>query len=140
MEGRTTRPSAYVAAALLAAVTLGVFYRLQDYGPESALRRFHSDVINKDTDDLQRVTIEPIESANAFNLERFVYGIMHAGARYELVRMDRSPDQVRAAVIYRVPNSPKDVAMIWVVERTPQGWRVNADKTVTIIHDFQHTG
>jgi hypothetical protein len=136
MERR--RPSLWAsgAAAALALVTVGVFYRLQDYGPESAIRRFHTDVMNHNRADLQRVTLQQIDTDRAVFLEqRIVQGFLGQGATYQLLRMDRSPDQVRAAVVYRTKDG-ENWPFIWVVEKTDRNWRVNVDKTVTVAQDL----
>jgi hypothetical protein len=131
--------SSYAAASVLAVITLGVFFRLQDYGPESAIRRFHNDVLNDDSSDLQRVTVQSIGDQRVRRLVSLVHNLLVDGRRYQLVGMDRTPDQVRAAVIYRIPRR-EDRAIVWVVERSDGGWRVNADKTITILEDWSRPG
>jgi len=124
----------YVAVAVLSLLTLGVFYVLQDYGPESAIRRFHDAIVRGDGVELQRVTMEDIRSPNVRLLARDVNNFLRNGA-YQLVRMERSQTQVKAAVVYRAKGSSELFPMIWVVEKQGSIWKVNADKTLTILRD-----
>lgn len=123
----------YLSAGALTFLTLYVFFRLQDYGPESAIRRFHADVLDNNTEDLQRVTERPITSYNAVLLRSYVRSWLSSGWSYQLLRMERFPDQVRAAVVYTPPHGA-EIPLIWVVEKDGRAWKVNADKTVTVIH------
>ncbi|AIE86149.1 hypothetical protein [Fimbriimonas ginsengisoli] len=134
MAAGSRRLWAYLAAAGLCLLTLAVLYPLQDYGPESAIRRFHVAISHDDGVELQRVTAQPIQSENVQWLARQVQGLMKAGARYQLLRMQRWPTQVRAAIVYTSPSDER-FPMIWVVEKRGRIWRVDADKTVTIMRD-----
>ncbi len=66
MDERKRRSLSYLSAAVLAGVILPVFFKVQDYGPESAIRRFNQTIADADTKallsgnsgELQRVTIE----------------------------------------------------------------------------------
>lgn len=124
----------YAAASVLATITLGVFYVLQDYGPESAIRRYHQAILKQDRLDLQRVSVQEIDSENSRLLAREVGGFLAIG-NYQLVRMERTPGEVRAGVVYR-PRGTQDVfPMIWIVEKKGGVWKVNVDKTLTILRD-----
>lgn len=153
------------ASGLLAAVTLTTFAVLRDYGPESAIRRFHEAIENGDARQLQAVSAQQVTprivrllgdyqtavqtanvpllgatvdaSASQTDLERLVRRTMLVTASettYRIGRMDRSPSQVRAALVYKFPNG-RPSAMIWVITRTGPVWRVDARQTVTIIRD-----
>lgn len=127
---------AYLAAGAISLLTLYVFARLQDYGPESAIRRFHAAIANQDTQELIRVTAEPIGSNNVRLLVFSVGRWEKAGWTYQLLRMERTSDQVRAAVVYLDPMGGTH-PMIWIVERSGRSWRVNADKTMTVYNDYR---
>jgi hypothetical protein len=127
----------YLSAGVLVFLTLYVFYRLQDYGPESAIRRFHAAIKNRDPVDLQRVTKQPIDSSNTIKLIGMVQPWLAEGWSYKLLRMDRSPFQVRAAVVYTPPKEEGyERPLIWVVEKSGRAWMVDVDKTVTILNDL----
>jgi hypothetical protein len=117
-----------VPAILLAAITLAVFWILQDYGPESAIRRFHQAAITGDRDTLQGVSLHRIESPAVQELENDVRTLLRGGGAYRILRMDRGPRRVSAEVVYGRPGSPVVIPMIWFVDK-PEGhrsWRVNA--------------
>jgi len=120
--------------AVLSLLTLSVFYVLQDYGPESAIRRFHDAVVRGDGIELQRVTAEDIRSPSVILLARDVKNFLVDGT-YQLSRMERSQNQVQAAVVYRAKGSAELFPMIWIVEKRGSVWKVNADKTLTILRD-----
>jgi HAMP domain-containing protein len=136
VEDRLRRYARIGAALALAFVTLSVFYVLQDYGPESAIRRFHRAVQKGDLGDLQRVTEQPIDSKSVGDLYRWVQEMNRYGARYQLLRVERQPRsrEVYAALVYVLPNG-ETYATVWVVEKQREAWRVDAARTMTIIED-----
>jgi hypothetical protein len=134
VAANTRRIWEYLAAGVLALLTIAVFYSLQDYGPESAIRRFHAAIVRGDREELQRVTEQKLDSQNVARLAVQVQAFMQEGFRYQLLRMQRSPSQVRAAVVYTAPDH-QVFPMIWVVEKTGRVWKVDADKTATIMRD-----
>ncbi len=124
----------YAAAALLALVTLAVFYVLQDYGPESAIRRFHRAAQNGDVRELQRVTAEPVTNPAVGEMYNWVRRMQRIGGRYRLARVERQPTRVYAALVYEIPNG-EQYATVWVVVK-PRGstlWQVAATDTRTIL-------
>lgn len=124
----------YGAAAVLALITLGVFAVLQDYGPESAIRRFHAAVMQDDPIELQSVTEQNVRTPAVRELAVQVRSFLSTGS-YQLLRMERSPAQVRAAVVYTSRTTHEQFPMIWIVEQRNHVWRVDANKTLTILHD-----
>ncbi len=130
------------ASIILAALTLGVFSRLQDYGPESAIRRFNQAIVHVDPDDMQKVTLANTHKAELRYLVVNLENWYQQGAYMRVAEMERTSDEVRAAVLYTFPGSqtyPKGTqrAMIWVVVRKGKAWFVDANKTATILHDSQ---
>lgn len=117
----------------MALITLAVFSTLQDYGPESAIRRFHAAIASDDGPELQQVTEQSIQAPQVRYLATWVRLLQQQGYRYQLMRMDRSPTQVRAAVVYTAGNIVRP--MIWVVEKKGHTWKVDAVKTDTILRD-----
>jgi hypothetical protein len=122
------------AALALSFVTLSVFYVLQDYGPESAIRRFHRAVRIGDSNDLARVTEQPIGSPPVQELIAWVNQMNFIGARYQLLRVERQPREVYAALAYVAPNN-ENYATVWVVEKRGTSWKIDAARTATILRD-----
>ena len=109
------------AAAAIAAVTLGVFATFQDYGPESAVRRFHHAIANKSPNELAQVVEGPIDTTSVHDLGLDVDQALKAsGANYRIVKSERSPTQVEMLALYggRPP-------IIWVVVKARDRWRID---------------
>lgn len=136
-----TRKSSAIAAGLLAAVTLGVFGVLRDYGPESALRRFHLAAIENDDRMLQRVSKQDIRSREVGLLRSLVVKYVQSGARISMGHVSEETRQDR--VDGRIVNVPSVVTEVryhtnqgpynnifWVLDHDPAGWTVNAVETV----------
>jgi hypothetical protein len=122
------------ASLVLSFVTLSVFYVLQDYGPESAIRRFHRAVRAGDSSELTRVTEQPIGSPPVQELVGWVNQMNYLGARYQLLRVERQPREVYAALAYIAPNG-ENYATVWVVEKRGPIWKIDAARTATILRD-----
>jgi len=136
-----------LVAAILAIVTLSAFYRLQDSGPESAIRRFNQAIKDHDKAELKRVSIgvipEPgVPSANppVVALVNSLAAWYRQGAEMKIEAMDRSPDEVRAAALFTIPSNPgggteTSRAFIWVVVRQGSYWYVDGNQTAMILAD-----
>lgn len=122
------------AALVLSLVTLSVFYVLRDYGPESAIRRFHRAVRIGDPNELARVTEQPIGSPPVQELVGWVNQMNLIGGRYQLLRVERQPREVYAALAYQGPNG-ESYATVWVVEKRGTSWKIDAARTATILRD-----
>ncbi len=122
------------AAGVLALAVGFVFATLRDYGPESAVRRFHRAVQVRDWNDLRRVTAQPLESPSVQRLAAEVARLTQGRHQHRLVRMDRSPVQAHAAVVYSYPGGLREVR-IWIVDLKDGTWKVDADKTLTTLRD-----
>jgi len=120
-----------LAAFVLAAVTLGVFAVFHDYGPESAIRRFHLAVVNGDRAELQRVTEQPIDTPGPQALRRWVLQMHEAGAHYQLLRVERHPRAVYAAVVYSPPDG-EPYGTVWIVRKDDAFWKVDAAATADL--------
>jgi hypothetical protein len=124
---------AAIPALILSALVLGVFWALRDFGPESALRRFHMASVNRDEAMLGDVTDFSPNPQYAQALSSRVQDLARAGGRYELRRMDRSRTRVVAEVVYRFPFTGQQIPSLWVVEKTQGRWRVNPYRTMTLM-------
>lgn len=126
------RASGAVAATVLAILTLGMFYVLQDYGPASSIRRFHAALAEKNLGELQAVTIDKIDTPDAVRFLHFLYPAVKDKIPYTVAREDGTSKQVEAAVVYSLPNGQRS-AMIWVVVRDRKIWKVDISKTLTLV-------
>ena len=129
-----------MAAGILSTLVLSVFAALRDYGPDSALRRFHQAAISGDDRTFQRVSKQPIQS-NAVALLREKLRLLDAsGARIRMgvvhneTRIDSiSGESVKVPSVitevrYYVPGRVESI--YWVIDHDPSGWLVNAYETV----------
>jgi hypothetical protein len=136
MKRGATNVAGLVSALLLAALTGGVFWVLQDYGPESALRKFHRAAVNRNYRELVD-TVSP--NSYRQNLEDLAYMVdtyARRGARYQLKFVERRNKRVKAEVIYVHPNRQMQPSVFWIVEKLPGGWRVNVNDTVSFMRSL----
>lgn len=139
MQG--TRWGAYGASAILSILTLAVFYALRDYGPESALRRFHQATIDQDLQALQRVCKEDVESPAVQRLLQHVSTLIRQGARIRMGFVHRENRQERVGgQTTTIPSVITEVRyytaqgvqnIFWVLDHDPGGWVVNASETLS---------
>ncbi len=134
MDGPKVRLASYLSAAALAVVTLFVFGTLQDYGPESAIRRFHHAIATNNPDELQQVTEQPLSSKSVQSIYQAAGQFVVRGIPYRIMKMDRDKGEVRAAVVYSLGNG-KQAAVVFVVDKINHAWKIDADKTLTILRD-----
>ncbi len=123
--------SAIIAAVVLALGTVTVFWVLQDYGPQSAIRRFHLAVAENNSVDMQQVVAQPVTSSDVQELIRGVVFLTSNGP-YQIARMDRQPREVAAAAVYSLPGGQRQV-LIWVVVKDHRLWRVDATRTLDLL-------
>lgn len=125
-------PGTLIAALAMAILVSSVFFLLQDYGPESALRKFHRAVVNRDLADL-RYVVSPGSSETALNqMAAMVDSYARAGARYQLLYVKRENRRVIAEVAYVMPNRGLVLPVFWVVEKSGARWRVDVDETLAV--------
>jgi hypothetical protein len=124
--------SSLVSALVLAVLTGGVFWILQDYGPESALRKFHRAAVNRDLRELSQVVTQDSFRQNVELLAAMVEGYARNGARYQLREVNRQNRRVIAEVEYVFPNRGLSVPMFWVVVKDREGWKVSANDTEAV--------
>jgi hypothetical protein len=121
-------------AAILAVITLSLFFVLQDFGPESTIRQFHRAVEAKDMREALSLTTDGERDPSSIDLATQIDWLMRVGNRYQIRRVQRSGENVVAAVEYRQSNGPIRV-MVWVIEK-PKGttrWKINAAKTLNLL-------
>ena len=129
MRSGKAATASLIAALVLALLTGGVFWVLQDYGPESALRKFHRASINHEWRDLGEVVMSGSYRQNVEVLANMVETYARLGARYQLQQVRRQNGKVLARVEYVFPNGRRD-PVFWVVDKAKDGWRVNVNETM----------
>lgn len=132
MKRGTPNLSGLISAALLSALTLGVFMVLREYGPESALRKFHRAAVNGNTRELARAVTPGSYPENLLSLASMVHSYARQGAQYQLKNVDRKERRVVAEVAYILPTRQMEPHMFWVVDKRPEGWRVNVNATADV--------
>ena len=124
----------YVAAGLLASLTIRVFFELQDYGPESAIRRFSESISHDNLSELEAVTVTKELSSKEKAMVARLANWHHLGVSMQVGRIERTGTESRAAVVFSYP-SGNSWGTVWVVQRSGKEWRVNVNKTATIFWD-----
>ena len=124
------RRDGWTASAILAGLTLFVFFVLQNYGPESAVRRFHQAFLRRDLPALQEVTVEPLNSEPVNAVAFAVSRVLPAVDGYQLRQIERSQRAVLMEIQYI--RGKRIVAVLpWYVEKKGSpNWRVNATETL----------
>lgn len=128
MPPRHSTSASIVASLALAAVTLAVFFVLQDYGPESTLRRFHEAILQRDAETVNDVTVGGLKDPPTEQEVSNIYGYLQRGARYRLLGTDHRGRWVGAEVQYIFP-SGRTATYYWVIVKRGPQWKVDAEAT-----------
>lgn len=131
MDGPKVRRESWFAAAILAVGTIAVFDRLHDYGPASAIRRYHNALLENNVVELGRVTSEATSDPNSIELATRTIDLLKQSENFEVARMDIGGSRVRAVVLYKIRNQivRPDV---FVLDREGSSWKVNAKVTLFV--------
>ena len=121
-------PSA-VAAVVLAVLTLAVFYVLQDYGPASAIRRFHVALAADNAPGVLQVIDSRLDDPNLAYIVEQIRPYLTQGPP-QVARIDRQQGRVRVAVVYG-----NRFAVIWVVDKSGPLWKINTRLTAAVLRD-----
>ncbi len=117
----------YVSAAVLAGITLVLFGRLQDVGPQSALRKLHQAFAENDAQLANSVVAEGIDSPYMKNMLPFLIPLLKNSNGYELVDAKRPRAFFVMAVEYRTRSG--NVPFLWFLQDKGGVWKVNAQAT-----------
>ncbi len=128
MLGKPLRALSTVPAIALALLTLTVFWVLRDYGPESAIRRFHDAVLSNDAQAVAQVTDDDFNDPSVQRLINNVIFLGQRGATYRILGMQRETRRVAAEVQYNLPDG-KAGRTIWIVVKPRRTWKVEASET-----------
>ena len=125
----------YVAAAALAFVTVFTFYVLRNFGPQSAIRRFHVAAWNGNIGQINTVSLQPFSSSTPTGaLVAFVQELVQVNATYDIQSIRFLPKtsgrdpEVIASVEYVAPNGRRKY-VAWHVVELPGEWRVDCRAT-----------
>ena len=113
---------------LFAAMVLAVFYTLQDFGPESTIRKFHQRLKDSDRAGILAQIEQGADSVSTIAMVNDIGRLMSMGANPVVRQMERTPHSVIAQVNYRLPNGAQTTRRI-VVEQVPSraAWLINSD-------------
>jgi hypothetical protein len=140
MKPRSVTSASFLAAGALALVTLLVFFILQDYGPESSLRKFHEAIVQKDAQALNEVTTAPLADEDTKLAVNVVSSMLVSGnARYRLLMTDHQKGWIGAEVQYIYPNG-QSRTIYWVVRKIGRDWKVDPTATRKVMSMPAGTG
>jgi hypothetical protein len=127
------KPRSLVSAGVLACLTILVFSVLHDYGPASAIRKFHAAIAANDLSDLQQVIDVPVtDDSVSYLANKWIRPLMARGIQPQVARQDRQQNAVRVAVVYKLPDGDQ-LAIIWIVDRDKRLWRINTRETASLL-------
>ncbi len=136
----------FLPALALAAGTLFIFGRLQDYGPVSVVRRFHESIRAADApnapaqllrENVQQCLIENISDLEPRRLITAVEQYM-LDSQIGLAGTEREPRSVRVLIAYRKPDGFV-LPVVFFVEKPQNKWKINATKTETALEHYMET-
>jgi len=125
---------ALIPAAILTALVLFVFSTLQNFGPESAVRKFHEAASNLNESEIKESIVQPSNPQEVrevrFIVNQFIR-TLPPDSTFSLrdLASNRTAKSVTVTVIYR-SNGRTIRAADWVAVKSPYGWRVDTHKTL----------
>jgi hypothetical protein len=129
MARNSSKIASTVASLLLSAITLGTFYALRNYGPESAIQRFHAAALSGDKSEIARVTLQNPQDPTVLRLEQLVIDAAQQHASAQVQDVQRGPHRVIVWIAYLLPGQEQDI--YWVVDQTRASrWAVNSRETL----------
>jgi hypothetical protein len=118
----------WLTAILLSIVTLFVFGSLQNFGPESAVRRFHVSAQELNPD-LARSLVADFDTDQSQQLWRFVSNLLaNEHATFRIISYNRQRDRAALVVQYQFSNG-RQMRMVWAVARDGARWIVDTRGT-----------
>jgi len=131
------------AAAFVASLTIRVFFELQDYGPESAIRHINEAIRDGDSKTFNSLRVKSAYDSGQAFMVNTLYEWYKNGVTMQVRRILRNGNEVRAVLAFEFPKGnfggeawPGMVwGTTWVVERQGAKWYVDLNKTATIFRD-----
>lgn len=112
----------------MAVLTLGVFFLLQNYGPESAVRRLNAAIQTRDLDAFSTLTV-PSGPLDERTLLGAVGPYLRPEGQYRVIYTDGQNDRAETVVEYRAPGLPV-LYVRYVSVRERNRWRVDVAQSL----------
>jgi len=126
--GANRRPGTW-GAVLLTLLTVTVFFLFQNYGPESAVRRFQEAVAAKDPREVTDICVTGASQPTIARLAGWIEQLQNDGAVTVIRGMDRQPTLVLIQTVSELHDG-RGVAITWVVKKQTDGWKIDPEGTV----------
>lgn len=119
----------WLTSALLSLLTLFVFGSLQNYGPESSVRRFHQAAAEL-SQPMAEPLVEPaFDSAATQQLWSYVTSMLVDGkASVSVTHYQRKDDRAVILTRYQFPGGEQQ-SLAWVVNREGKKWTIDTRET-----------
>lgn len=119
-----------IAAVVLAVVVLFIFFRLQMYGPLSALSRFNKYAVDWNPQGILSVTAGSQRNGgvNTQQLAEWVHDVGRQSSKATIVKFRQQGSAALAQVQYTLPDG-RNPTMIFVLTVNNGYWRVDPDKS-----------
>lgn len=121
-----------IAAICLSLVTLFVFYRLQMFGPTSAINRFNQAAAEWNTQALGQVTVQQQFNKSDFQIVTLAHNMSLNASKIRIVNLEQSGKAAIARVVYDMPNGGSSV-MLYVLTESHGVWRIDLDQSMTAL-------
>lgn len=136
MEGGTIKAGSVVAATTLSVLTLAVFFTLRNYGPQSAVRRFHQAVASRNPTEMSRYAEESPTNPELLELGAFVYQNM-LNVQPRVIAVQPGSNRAKVLVVYQNRYAATQ-PVVFIVDQDAKthSWRVNCSATFSAIMDY----
>jgi hypothetical protein len=119
----------WLTAFLLSLVTIFVFGSLQNYGPDSTVRKFHQAAKELDRNGAAQLVFPDFDSSSTYELWTYMTSLLaNDRTEYKITHYKREANQAANVVRYQFPNGEQG-ALMWVVNRIDGTWKIDTRKT-----------
>ncbi len=136
MKGRAQSLSRIGVPVVLAILTITVFARLQDYGPESVFRRFYEASLRGDVQEIDALTVEGANDVNVGRLARGIRAYEAMGVRPQTLGLKIGRDTAELETVYTNPVSRLRVYVGWAFRLKGRTWQLSATETMASMYGF----
>ena len=120
----------WLTAILLSLVTIFVFGSLQNYGPDSTVRKFHQAAAELDRNGAAALVAPDFDSSATQDLWTSLTSLLANGrTEYQITHYQRKANQAAIVVRYRFPNGEART-LVWVVSRIEGKWKIDTRETL----------
>ena len=129
LGGRIPIASA-AAAAILAFLTLTVFFLAKDQGPISTVRRFQEGVLRRDGNAVRSALGPYVSQSSTELLVNEVAGLFQSGYASSVAAKRQAGSRAYIAVVFKKPTNAESYVIIpYVLERGRTPWVINPNET-----------